>query len=51
MSHAARDPILAALADGPLRRLKVDNHVDPPDLLGDQLPARSRRRGLGRGWH
>lgn len=29
MSDAARDPILAALLDGPFRRLRDHNHIDP----------------------
>jgi len=29
MRDAAKDPILAALLDGPFRRLRDDNHVDP----------------------
>jgi hypothetical protein len=33
MSDAARDPILAALLDGPFRRLRDDNHIDPHRIL------------------
>jgi hypothetical protein len=33
MRDAARDPILAALLDGPFRRLRDDNHVDPHRIL------------------
>ena len=33
MSDAARDPILAAMLDGPFRRLRDDNHIDPHRIL------------------
>jgi hypothetical protein len=33
MSDAAMDPILAALLDGPFRRLRDTNHVDPHRIL------------------
>jgi hypothetical protein len=33
MRDAAKDPILAALLDGPFRRLRDDNHVDPHRIL------------------
>ncbi len=33
MSDAARDPLLAALLDGPFRRLRDDNHIDPHRIL------------------
>jgi hypothetical protein len=33
MSQAAGDLLLAALLDGPFRRLRDDNHVDPHRIL------------------
>ena len=33
MSDAARDTILAALLEGPFRRLRDDNHIDPHRIL------------------
>lgn len=33
MSEAARDSILGALLDGPFRRLRDDNHIDPHRIL------------------
>ncbi len=33
MSDAARDAVLAALLDGPFRRLRDTNHVDPHRIL------------------
>jgi hypothetical protein len=33
MRDDERDPILAALLDGPFRRLRDDNHVDPHRIL------------------
>lgn len=33
MSEAARNSILGALLDGPFRRLRDDNHIDPHRIL------------------
>ena len=33
MSDGASDPILAALLDGPFRRLRDDNHIDEHRIL------------------
>jgi hypothetical protein len=50
MRDDERDPILAALLDGPFRRLRDDNHVDPHRILVWDQAAAAGDPGGDRSW-